>query len=77
MNKSVIQRMGRTWLTLISIYRKELIRGKHKSIGNDWVALYVNDETITYLDSFGVEHICVEMKLFLGNKKILTIIYRV
>ena len=69
--------MGSTWLTLISIYRKELIGDKHKPIPTDWVALYVNDETITYFHSFGVEHIRVEMKLFLGNKNILAIIYRV
>ena len=28
-----------------------------KSIGNDWIALYVNTENVTYFDSFGVEHI--------------------
>ena len=26
-----------------------------KSIGNDWIALYVNGNDITYFDSFGVE----------------------
>ena len=28
-----------------------------KSIGTHWIALYVNVNNATYLDSFGVEHI--------------------
>ena len=28
-----------------------------KSIGNHWIALYVNDNNIVYFDSFEVEHI--------------------
>ena len=29
----------------------------YKSIGTHWIALYVNAKTVTYFDSFGVEHI--------------------
>ena len=28
-----------------------------KSIGTHWIALYVNNNNVTYFDSFGVEHI--------------------
>ena len=28
-----------------------------KSIGTQWIALYVNSNNVTYFDSFGVEHI--------------------
>ena len=33
-----------------------------KSIGTHWVALYVNDNNVTYFDSFVVEHILKEIK---------------
>ena len=54
----------------------------------DWVALYVNNKTIIYFDSFGVEHIPKEIIKFISNneqsssakarnKKIITNIYRI
>ena len=46
---------------------------EYYDIGTHWVALYVNNKTITYFDSFGVEHI---MK-FTVRKKIITNIYRI
>ena len=30
---------------------------EYESIGTYWIALYVNDHNVTYLDSFGVEYI--------------------
>ena len=30
---------------------------EYESIGTHWIALNVNDENVTYFDSFGVEHI--------------------
>ena len=30
---------------------------EYRDIGTRWVALYVNNKTIIYFDSFGVEHI--------------------
>ena len=33
-----------------------------RSIGTQWVALYVNGYNVTYFDSFGVEHIPKEIK---------------
>ena len=48
------------------------------NIGTHWVALYVNNKTIIYFDSFRVEHIPKEIIKFLGNnKKIITNIYRI
>ena len=48
-----------------------------ESIGTYWIALYVNDNNVTYFDSFGVEHISKEIKKFIGNKRIITNIYRI
>ena len=42
-----------------------------------WVALYVNDKTIIYFDSFGVEHSPKEIMKFIARKKIITNIYRI
>ena len=48
-----------------------------ESIGTYWIALYINDNNVTYFDSFGVEHISKEIKKFIGNKRIITNIYRI
>ena len=45
-------------------------------IGTYWIALYVKNNTITYFDSFGVEHISKEVKKFIGNKNIIANIFR-
>ena len=51
---------------------------EYRDIGTHWVALYVNNKTIMYFDSFGVEHIPKEIIKFIGNnKKITTNIYRI
>ena len=39
--------------------------------------MYVNDNNVTYFDSFGVEHIPKKIEKFTGNKNIITNIYRV
>ena len=49
---------------------------EYRDIGTHWVALYVNNKTVTYFDSFGVEHIPKEIIKFIGNKKIITNIFR-
>ena len=48
-----------------------------KSIGNRWIALYVNDNYVTYFDSFEIQHIQKGIKKFIGNKIIITNIYRI
>ena len=50
---------------------------EHSDIGTHWVSLYVNNKTVTYFDSFGVEHILEEIKKFINNKIIIANTYRV
>ena len=44
---------------------------KYSDIGTHWIALYVNNKTVTYFDSFGIEHISEEVKKFANNKNII------
>ena len=48
-----------------------------KSIGTHWIAVDVNNNNLTYSDSFGVENIPKEIRKFIGNKNIITNIYRI
>ena len=48
-----------------------------KLIGSDWVALYVNAEHVTYVDSFEVGHFPKETRKFIRNKNVITNIYRI
>ena len=50
---------------------------EYHDIGTHWVALYVNNKTIIYFDSFQVEHIPREIIKFIAHKKIITNIYRI
>ena len=51
---------------------------EYRDVGTHWVALHVNNKTIIYLDSFGVEHIPKEIIKFISNnEKIITNIYRI
>ena len=50
---------------------------EYSDIGTHWVALYVQNNDVTYFDSFGVEHIPKEIKTFIGNKNIKTSIFRI
>ena len=50
---------------------------KYDSIETHWIALYVNDNNVTYFDSFRVEHIPKELRKFIGNRNIITNIYRI
>ena len=49
---------------------------EYSDIGTHWIALYVKNNNITYFDSFGVEHIPMEIIKFIENKKIRTNIFR-
>ena len=49
---------------------------EYRNIGTHWVALYVNNKTIIYFDSFGIEHIPSEIMKFIDRKNIMTNIYR-
>ena len=50
---------------------------EYHDIGTHWIVLYVNNKTITYFDSFGVEHIPKEIMKIIVRKKIITNIYRI
>ena len=50
---------------------------EYYDIGTHWVAFRVNNKTVTYFDSFGVEHIPKVIKKFIGNKNIIANIFRI
>ena len=50
---------------------------EHESIGTHWIALNINAKNVRYFDSFEDEHIPEEIKKFIGNKNIITNIYRI
>ena len=50
---------------------------EYSDIGTHWVALYVQNNNVTYFDSFGVEHIPKEIRTFISNKNIKTNIFRI
>ena len=45
---------------------------KYSDIRTHWVALYVNNNDVTYFDSFGVEHIPKEIKKFINGSLSIT-----
>ena len=49
----------------------------YSDIGTHVIALYVNIKTVTYFNSFGVEHIPKEIKKFINNKNIIANIFRI
>ena len=50
---------------------------EYSDIETHWVVLYVNNKTVTYFDSFRVEHIPKEVKKFINNKNITADIFRI
>ena len=42
---------------------------EYRDIGTHWVVLYVNNNTVTHFDFFGVEHISKEIIRFIGSNK--------
>ena len=50
---------------------------EYSDIGTHWIALYVNNKTVTYFDSFGIEHISKEVKKIFNNKNIIANIFRI
>ena len=51
--------------------------GEYSDIGTHLVALYVQNNDVTYFDRFGVEHIPKEIKTFISNKNIKTNIFKI
>ena len=51
---------------------------EYSDIGIHWIALYVCNDDVTYFDSFGVEHIPKEIKIFIDSSlSITTNIFRI
>ena len=50
---------------------------EYSDVGTHWIALYLNNKTVTYFDSFGIEHIPKEVKKCIGNRNIISNIYRI
>ena len=40
---------------------------EYSDLGTHWVALYANNDDVTYFDSFGVNHILKEIKAFVNR----------
>ena len=50
---------------------------ENPDIGTHWIALYINNKTAIYFNSFGIEHIPQEIRVFIANKNIIASIYRI
>ena len=50
---------------------------EYSDIGTHWVTFYIQNNDVTYFNSFGVEHIPKEIRTFIGNKNIKTNIFRI
>ena len=50
---------------------------EYSDIGTHWITLYVNNKTVTYFESFGIKHIPKENKKFIGNRNMISNIYRI
>ena len=50
---------------------------EYSDIGTHWIALYLNNKSATYFDSFRIGHIPKEVKKFINNRNIIANIYRV
>ena len=50
---------------------------EYSDIGTHLIALNVLNNNVTYFDSFGVDHIPKEIKVFIANKNIKTNISRI
>ena len=50
---------------------------EYSDIGTHWEAVYVNNKTVTYFDSFGIEHIYKEIRVFMKDKDIIANIYKI
>ena len=45
---------------------------EYSHIGTHWIALYVQNNNVTYFDSFGVEHAPKEIKIFIDRSLSIT-----
>ena len=50
---------------------------EYADVGTHWIATFCNRNEIVYFNSFGIEHVPVEIKEFIGNRNIKANIFRV
>ena len=50
---------------------------EYSDIGTQWIALYALNNNVTYFDSFGVEHIPKEIKIFIDKSIVVANIFRI
>ena len=50
---------------------------EYTDVGPHWIALYVKNNEVIYFDSFGVEHVLIEIKKFIRHKSPKTNIFRI
>ena len=43
---------------------------EYSDIGTHWVAFYIQNNDVTYFDSFSVKHILKKIRIIIGNKNI-------
>ena len=75
------------YLILISVWLNNLSRIKdgayiinlaeYSDTGTHWIALCIQNNDVTYFDSFGVEHIPKEIRIFISNKNMKANIFRI
>ena len=41
---------------------------EYSDIGTHWVAFYIQNNDVTYFDSFSVKHILKKIRIIIGNK---------
>ena len=49
----------------------------YSGIGTHWIAWYTLKNDVTYFDSFGVEHIPKQTKMFIGKSIVVANIFRI
>ena len=49
---------------------------EYKSVGTNWTVFYINNDNVTYCDSFLVEHIPKEIIKFIRNKYMTTNLFK-
>ena len=50
---------------------------EYADLGTHWMALYVKNNEVIYVDSFDIEHVPQEIKRFIGHKNTKTNIFRI
>ena len=50
---------------------------EYSYIRTHWIALYVNNKTVAYFDSFGIKHISKEVKKFVNSENIIANNFRI